>query len=272
MARVNHTYSSAVHAAIARRFCAPRWATFFEVRDDAGFKAQRTADAISVATWTSMGLAIHGFEVKRSRADFLRELKQPEKSSTIIRYCDRWWIAVDDDKIAKPSEIPETWGLMVRRGKTLVTVKEAPKLSPTSLDRGFVAALLRRATEHVTPNAIVSEKVEEIREEERARERRYSPATEEAARFKRSWEDLRAAVDAFEKASGIKIDSFRFGQPAALGALLANIMNRGVMVPHTEHAENAYEEAAKKLREIRGLADTVNKELERMKRGASEGV
>ena len=131
MSRFTNGHASPVHAALARQFAAPRWATFFEVRDDAGFKAQRTADAVSVATWTSMGLAVWGFEVKRSRSDFLRELKQPEKCSTIVRYCDRWVLAVADAEIAKPDEVPETWGLMVLRGKSLVTVKKAPKLTPT---------------------------------------------------------------------------------------------------------------------------------------------
>ena len=263
MARINHSHSSPVHAAIARRFASPRWATFFEVRDDAGFKAQRAADAVSVSTWPSMGLAVWGFEVKMSRSDFLRELKQPEKCSTIIRYCDRWVLAVDDDTIAKPDEVPDTWGLMVRRGKQLVSVKEAPKLTPTTLDRGFVAALLRRATEHVTPNAVLNEKLEEMREEDRKYARRTAEA--ESDRFKRSWEDLRASVDAFEKASGIKIDSFRFGNPGALGSLLSNLLNNGVMVPRTEHAETAYREAADRLREIRGLAETVNAEIAKMR-------
>ena len=106
MSRFTNGHASPVHAALARQFAAPRWATFFEVRDDAGFKAQRTADAVSVATWTSMGLAVWGFEVKRSRSDFLRELRQPEKCSTIVRYCDRWVLAVADAEIAKPDEVP----------------------------------------------------------------------------------------------------------------------------------------------------------------------
>jgi hypothetical protein len=63
-----------VHAALAKKYPAPEYATFFEVRDAAGFDSKRSADVITVATWPSRGLAIHGFEVKCSRSDWLREL------------------------------------------------------------------------------------------------------------------------------------------------------------------------------------------------------
>lgn len=202
MSRIDHSTSSTVHAAIARRYSAPQWATFFEVRDDAGFNARRSADAIAVNTWPSMGLAIHGFEVKVSRADFLREMKEPEKSAAIQRFCDHWWLAVSDTTIAAASEVPANWGLLVLTGKKLVTKKQAPKLAPLPLDRGFVASLLRRATEHMVPKAVVDEQVTERVEQEV--KRRIQAMGNEGERAIAELAQLKAQLAGFYKATGLE--------------------------------------------------------------------
>ena len=139
--------STTVHAALAKRFPSPEWATFFEVRDAAGFNARRSADVVAMNTWPSRGLSVHGVEVKVSRSDWLRELKDPAKSASVQRFCDRWWLAAGDDKVAKIEEVPEAWGLLVLRGKALVQVKEAPPLPAEPLTRGFVAMLLHKLGE-----------------------------------------------------------------------------------------------------------------------------
>ena len=104
------------------------------------------ADVVAMNTWPSRGLAVHGIEVKVSRSDWLRELKDPAKSASVQRFCDRWWLAAGDDKVAKMEEVPEAWGLLVLRGKALVQVKEALPMPAEPLTRGFAATLLRNAT------------------------------------------------------------------------------------------------------------------------------
>ncbi len=211
--------TTAVHAAIAKRFPAPEWCVMHEVRDEAGFNARRSADVVAINTWPSRGLAVHGIEVKVSRSDWLRELKDPAKSMAIQRFCDRWWLAVSDDKVAKLEEVPATWGLLVLRGKALVQVKEAPQLAPEPLTRGFVAMLLRNATSGMVPNTRVDELVQERLE--RYVENNRDMATRDAERTKEALKALGEKVRAFEEASGIKIDDrYSFGNmrdPKKLG-------------------------------------------------------
>jgi hypothetical protein len=142
-----------------------RWVFATHVRSHAGFDAERTADAVALDLWPSKGLELHGFEVKISRADWLRELKDPGKAAPVGRYCDRWWLVVPDRSIVKSGELPDDWGLIEcrepepvaagvgdRLRRTLEvpsqlaavrTVRAAPKRVAEPLSRTFVASLLR---------------------------------------------------------------------------------------------------------------------------------
>ena len=129
------------------RFAAPAWATFRQVSNSTGFAASRSADAISMSLYPSRGLDVYGFEIKTSRSDWLREMKDPQKAEDMAQYCDFWYLAISDKKILKPAELPDTWGLLVRHGTTLRQVKAAKRLETPGIDKPFVAALLRRANE-----------------------------------------------------------------------------------------------------------------------------
>jgi len=61
-----------------------RYAVAAGVRSHAGFDARRTADYVAMDLWPSKGLALHGHEIKVSRSDWLRELKEPEKAAEFI--------------------------------------------------------------------------------------------------------------------------------------------------------------------------------------------
>jgi hypothetical protein len=128
---------------IERRYQPPGWAVLPGVASATGTGMQRRCDAIAMSLWPSRGLELHGFEIKVSRGDFLRELKDPDKAEKIARYCDRWWLVTDDDTIVQNGELPPTWGLLVRHGKSLRLKKEATKLEPIEISRRFLAALLR---------------------------------------------------------------------------------------------------------------------------------
>jgi hypothetical protein len=210
--------STPVHGAIAKRFPSPEWATFFEVRDAAGFSARRSADVVAMNTWPSRGLAVHGVEVKVSRSDWLRELKDPAKSASVQRFCDRWWLATSDDKVAKIEEVPEAWGLLVLRGKALVQVKEAPALTAEPLTRGFVAMLLRNATA-----GIIQQRMG------KRTEREGDVANAVAERAVTSLKALQDRVSAFEAASGINLAD-RWGElrdPQKLGEALRALLALG---------------------------------------------
>jgi hypothetical protein len=86
---------------------------------------------------------LHGFEVKVSRADWLRELKDPEKCERWKRYCDRWWLVVPDLNIVK-GDLPDDWGLLaIDKHGQLRAYKGAPKLSPKPIPRHALGQLLR---------------------------------------------------------------------------------------------------------------------------------
>lgn len=57
---------------------------------------------------------VHGFEVKVSRADWLREARtEGRKSFLWRRYCSHWWLVVSDAGIVRDGELPDGWGLLV---------------------------------------------------------------------------------------------------------------------------------------------------------------
>jgi len=123
----------------------PRWAFVTHVRDRAGFDATRTLDAVAMDTWPSSGCALHGFEVKVSRSDWLRELSQPGKAAAFVRFMDYFWIAAPSG-VVRGGELPEGWGLLeARDGRGLRVSVKAARLLPEPVDRSFMACLMRAA-------------------------------------------------------------------------------------------------------------------------------
>lgn len=124
-----------------------------QVRNGAGFDANRTFDAVSLNLWPSRGLALHVYEVKVSRFDWQRELAKPDKAEDACRVADHFWIVAPAGCV-RDGELPDPWGLIEVTGDggakpwKLRTAKAAPKLhnQPTKtkqLDRGLVVAMLR---------------------------------------------------------------------------------------------------------------------------------
>lgn len=137
--------SAHITAALRRVYSAPEYAIFFEVVDATGARHTRSADAVAMSLWPSMGLGVTGFEIKVSRGDWLREKKDPSKAEAIARYCDYWNI-ITPAGLIKVEELPDAWGLMeVSEKGSIKTIKRAVKTPAVPLDRLFVASLLRNA-------------------------------------------------------------------------------------------------------------------------------
>jgi hypothetical protein len=154
---------------LQRKFPAQQYALMAEVRDAAGFSASRSADYMAMNLWPSRGLTVTGIELKSYRGDWLNELKNPKKAEAIFKYCDYFYLLTTDEKIANLSEIPDSWGWMCIKGKTLRTLKQAPKLNPTPLSRDIVATMLKRAidkTEYVHINSI-EDKIQAARDSQK---------------------------------------------------------------------------------------------------------
>jgi hypothetical protein len=193
------------------RYPAPSWALIPQVGDRTGGWS-RCADAIGMSCWPSLGLAVHGFEIKSYRGDWLREVNNGEKSQAIFRFCDHWWIVAGNERIVQPGELPPTWGLLVAKGGKLHPVKAAPQLSPEPLTKTFLASVLRSSLEIVTPDA----KIEEARK--RGEEHGYQSGLNDGKHRRESaekeLENLRDAIRTFEKAAGVEFPNVSSYWPA----------------------------------------------------------
>lgn len=88
-------------------------------------------------------LALHGHEVKVSRADWLTELRDPSKAEAIKRYMHHWWLVVPDTSIVKAGELPDGWGLLAPGADgRLRARKTAPRLAPEAPPLAFIISLM----------------------------------------------------------------------------------------------------------------------------------
>ena len=193
--------------------CGQEYAVLTEVGNATGARQTRYADALGMCLWPSRGLELHGYEIKVSRADWLKELKSPAKADAIAKYCDRWWIVAGVKGIVIPSEMPQPWGLIEPTGDGLRVVKQAEQLPATPVDRAFLAAIFRRAVEQ-------SADVESLKAAEKAgRDAGYkngfAAGKAQASRdhkgddeLRKADDELRKAVDEFERASGVRIEAY----------------------------------------------------------------
>lgn len=148
-----------VLAVLRRRYAKPgnggsgEYAFLTHVRNGAGFDAARTFDAVVVDLYPSRGLSIDVIEVKVSRSDWLRELRQPKKTAAALTVADRFWIAAPTG-IVKPEELGVGWGLIEVSGRSARTKVGAQRIehrAPVDRDgrglinRGFLVGLLRSA-------------------------------------------------------------------------------------------------------------------------------
>lgn len=187
---------------LRKRYSAPEWALLEEVAPATG-GGTRYADAIAVNLWSSRGHAIHGFEIKVSRGDWQKELRQPEKAEPIYRFCDHWWI-VAPKGIVKDGELPPTWGLLEVRATGLVQVVAAPRLKPEPITRAFFASLMRRGHEQL--ERLTEIKVHQALADSRAElTKRIAEGVEQATYRHR---DLKKAVDKFHEQTGLSISAY----------------------------------------------------------------
>lgn len=192
---------------LRRKFPADQYAMLYEVRDAAGFGASRSADIMMVGLWPSRGCQLEGMELKISRGDWLRELKKPEKAEAFVPYCDRWWVIASTSDIVKLDELPPTWGLMVPRGNGMGVIRQAPDLSPKPVDRSLLAAMLKRATDTAANSPEVRAAIDlKLKEALGQVDQKVKWATQS---LERENKDLKAAIAAFEEASGVQISSYR---------------------------------------------------------------
>ncbi len=217
--------------ALSNRHDAPAWAFLPQVRSATGYvNGVRTADAIAMSLWPCRGIELHGFEVKVSRNDWVRELKNPAKAEDIAAFCDRWWIVVGHNAIVRDDELPPTWGLMVPRGNGLVVKVKAAKLTPDAIDRPFLAAILRKAAQQLVPkprDVKVADYERGVADGKSDNRRQKERAEQDVTRVER-------IIDDFEKASGVKLDSWDAGRIGDAVKVILDIPRFGRVLDDTK--------------------------------------
>lgn len=206
------------HALLRQRYAPPAYAYFEEVGNGTGGRVNTYADGIAMSLWPSRGIELLGFEVKISRNDLLRELKNPEKNVGLQKYCHRWWLVLSDKDLIKAGELPPTWGLMAVVAGHLRAIKEAPLLAPEPWTPIFFAGLMR-GVQKAVDKAYVAKTVHDALNENIDAEVTKRVAVEVERQLKNHhatleqklhWaelktKNLRETIDAFEKASGVQI-------------------------------------------------------------------
>lgn len=198
------------------------WVLQFEVANGTGTGVARHADAVAMSIWPSRGYKIHGYEIKVSRTDWQRELKEPKKADAVGDFCDAWFLIAPPD-IVNEVEVPETWGWLVPSGKSL-RIKKQPVLGARKeVTRSFIAAMLRN--NHAADEGRVRAAVEKERAIDREQ---YQKRLDDAVKSRtRAYEDLKAAVARFEDQSGLHIGS-GYREDPRLGQKLAIVEAIGV--------------------------------------------
>jgi hypothetical protein len=195
-----------------------------EVRDATGFDAGRSADAVALGMYRTVGQLLWGFEIKVSRSDWVHELQQPEKSEAFLKYCDRFALVVSDRDIVKPGELPEPWGLLApvetqmklsadgqeKKLPRLEWVKECPALTPVPIDRVFLCAIMSAATEFSMQAR--------ARQERKWRDEGYEAGRKSAeertgeARYREQLTRCEKVMYEFSQASGIDLNAYTDGK------------------------------------------------------------
>lgn len=200
------------------------WAVIPSVPNGTGGHKSRTADALAMSLWPSQGLHLHGFEIKVSRGDWLREIQDPLKADAFAAHCDFWWIAAPDG-IVKLEEMPGSWGLMTpTKNRCGLTVKKGAerRASPEPIDRAFLAALCRAVQRELPGEKELTEAYDKGYRDCSAKWDASRDTERAAKRMENDYllKNLTESVDAFEKASGIKINHWNGGK---LGKLVAAV-------------------------------------------------
>jgi hypothetical protein len=139
--------SKQIVEALRERHPASEWFFFAELRLGTGFArdAEQRLDAWAMHAWPSSQFRRVAYEVKVSRSDYQRELKNPRKRRPALLMSNEFYFAVPSGLI-NIAELPPEAGLIeVNADGSCHTTLAAPwrdALPPTWL---FLAAIVRRA-------------------------------------------------------------------------------------------------------------------------------
>ncbi len=208
------------------RFSPPAFGFLTQVANGTGGRHYRWADALVMSVWPSRGIYLTGCEIKASRYDWQKELRNPEKAEAICQYCTHWYVVAGHSGIVEPGELPKTWGLLVCKGAKLMTEVEAPRLKPKPPNLDLLAAIFRRAAEQTVDERLINKA--RAAGEVQGKEAAQSEFKYEQERHAR----LEKVVADFEEASGIRMSGYANGKE--LGEIVYKIRHGEHVSPRSE--------------------------------------
>lgn len=185
---------SDLEALIEAHHPAPEWAVVHELSGMVGARGvNRRADVAVFNCWPSKGHLRIAYEVKRTRADFMREIDAPEKRAWLEQYFHQCYFVVANG-IVKEGEVPQCWGLYVatKAGDKLIRrvaaqhreVEALPEWLALSAMRALADRLHRERTQHYTfDNAQVTRELLDAKVEQALAARRKD--------IEREWNEVR---------------------------------------------------------------------------------
>jgi len=130
------------------------------VRNETGHTAKsRTIDGLVASIYPSRGLWLGAVEIKITKSDWRKEIRDAEKSDAIQKYCKYFYVASPSGVIPE-GEVPETWGQIEVREDGATIVRRAPELSPEPITLPMTLSILRRVSECTVPLGDVDELIE----------------------------------------------------------------------------------------------------------------
>ena len=249
------TTSDDVITALRNKYTTPEYALLTQVANTTGYGSYRWADAIVMGLWPSRNYEIIGFEVKVSRTDWVRELKNPAKADKIATYCDSWYLVLGDENILRLGELPLGWGLMVPHTKSsLKIVRKSSMRKPKPLDKQFLAAILRKACTQITEESRLHNEYsrgydEGIIEGKERKEYAIENRDGEIKQLKKNIKD-------FETASGVNIIDWRH-ESSEIGNAVKMVLD-GSYMRELENLEGLYKRA-------QNCAKSIGEEIEKHK-------
>lgn len=153
---------------LADKYSLPEWLFLPHTKID----DNRIADGIAVNLYNYRGHVVHGFEVKCSRADFLSEIKKPDKAEAIAQYCDFWWIVTplkdeNGKHIVHNDELPLNWGyLAINENGSFIKKKKPVQNEVNNPNRRFWGTLLRKFSNMEDITATMERRIQEAKRSE----------------------------------------------------------------------------------------------------------
>jgi len=214
--------------AVESQFSDKQKGTFLRgIRDATSFDSRRTCDGLYMGAWKSVGVQLHGFEVKISRSDWKRELEDPSKAGQFEKFCHYWWVVVPDG-IVKLDEMPIQWGLkIVSKTETGYSVRVAKAASinrDAQLDYVFFSSCLRqcRRTDPIANE--LQRKIDAAFEEGRVEGQSRNHGEWELKQIRQKVDLYLQQINDFEAASGIRINQWGHN-PRQIGAAVRLVLD-----------------------------------------------